>query len=199
MTGETRITYPIKALGGDRLGGYLVLGGAPERKDLTGEYFTPETEEMDAIYKAIGKLPFLYGHAMDGALKSTVVGVIDVVARDEVGLWYEAQLDRSGKYKAAIQKLAQDGALGTSSGTLPGARKVAADGRIERWPIIEGSATTSPADPAQMERPIGEIKSHFAELGLAFPEANTPGDAESRAQVAKARLGLLALLAIDTL
>lgn len=194
------ISHPVKALGGDRLGGYLVLWGTPEQKDLTGEYFTPETEELDAIFKAIGKLPYLYEHAMDGALKTAVVGVIDTLQPDEIGLWYEAQLDRSGKYKAAIQQLAKDGALGTSSGTLPGARKVAKDGRILRWPAVEGSATVSPAEPRMMERPVAEVKSHYAAIGIEFqPEMEAQGDAESRAaEVKAAKLGLLALLEIES-
>lgn len=189
----------IKMLGANRVGGYMALWGNEKAKDLDGEWFTPETEEMTNIFDAIGKLPFLYNHATDGALKSSVVGVIDVMKPDDVGLWYEAQLDQSNKYRDAIRQLVNKSVLGTSSGTLPGARRVAKSGQILRWPIIEGSATATPADSRQVsERPIAEIKSAYTAIGLDFPslEADT-GDEESRQREIAKGLGLLALLELS--
>lgn len=189
----------IKMLGANRLGGYMALWGSETTKDLDGEFFTPETEEMTAIFDTIGKLPFLYNHATDGALKTSVVGVIDTLQADDIGLWYEAQLDQSNKYKDAIRQLANKNALGTSSGTLPGARRVAKNGQILRWPVIEGSATATPADARQIaERPIAEIKSAYTAIGLDFPslEADT-GDEKSRQQEIAQKLGLLALIELS--
>jgi len=183
----------IKMLGSYRAGGYMALWGSEKEKDLDDEFFTPETEEMTTIFKAVGKLPYLYNHATDGVLKSALVGVIDVLEPDEVGLWYEAQLDKGNAYLDAIRKLTQQRMLGTSSGTLPGARKVAKNGRILRWPIVEGSMTPTPADPRQMERPIAEIKSAYSDLGLTFPEGKGAEDAR---QIAKA-LGLLRVLELS--
>lgn len=196
--GSTKnIRYPVKALGGDRLGGYLVMWGNAQQKDLTDEYFTPETEELTAIFKAMGKLPYLYEHATDGTVKTSVVGTIDLVREDSIGLWYEVQMDRASKYKQAIQRLAQQKVLGTSSGTLPGARKVASDGRILRWPIVEGSATVSPAEPRMIERPITEIKSYYAAIGLEFtPETESEGAEDARSEVT-AKLRLLTLLEME--
>jgi hypothetical protein len=190
----------IKMLGGNRLGGYMALWGSEAARDLDGEFFTPETEEMTAIFDAIGKLPFLYNHATDGALKSSVVGVIDVLAADDVGLWYEAQLKQGERYNEAIRQLVNKNMLGTSSGTLPGARRVAKNGQILRWPVIEGSATTTPADPRQVvERPIAEIKSAFSAIGLELPQLNDgKGDEESRRNEIAKHLRLLALLELES-
>jgi hypothetical protein len=190
----------IKMLGANRVGGYMALWGSESARDLDGEFFTPETEEMTAIFDAIGKLPFLYNHATDGALKSSVVGVIDVLAADDVGLWYEAQLDQSNKYREAIRQLVNKSVLGTSSGTLPGARRVAKNGQILRWPVIEGSATATPADARQVaERPIAEIKSAFTAIGLELPQLGSgKGDEESRQSEIAKRLGLLALLQLES-
>lgn len=158
----------VKALGADRIGGYAVLWGDSKSRDLTGEYFTAQTEELTSIFDAMKALPFLYHHAMDGAVKTAVVGKVDVLHRDEVGLWYEAQLAQSNKYKQAIMQLVEKGALGTSTGTLPGARKAMPNGFIARWPIVEVSGTPTPAEPRMMERPVAEIKAAYQALGLSL-------------------------------
>lgn len=189
----------IKALGANRVGGYMVLWGSEKAKDLDQEWFTPQTEEMTAVFKAMGKLPYLYNHATDGALKTSLVGTIDVMAPDDTGLWYEAQLDQNNKYMSAIQKLVKQRALGTSSGTLPGARQVAKSGQILRWPIVEGSMTPTPADPRQMQRPIAEIKSAYTAIGLDFPQLDSgKGDEESRQSEIAKGLALLALLELES-
>lgn len=189
----------IKMLGANRVGGYMMLWGSEKAKDLDQEWFTPQTEELTAVFKAMGKLPYLYNHATDGALKTSLVGTIDVMAPDDTGLWYEAQLDQNNKYMSAIQNLVKQRALGTSSGTLPGARQVAKSGQILRWPIVEGSMTPTPADPRQMQRPIAEIKSAYTAIGLDFPQLDTgKGDEESRQREIAKRLGLLALLELES-
>jgi hypothetical protein len=126
--------------------------------------------------------------------------VIDVLAADDVGLWYEAQLDQSNKYREAIRQLVSKSVLGTSSGTLPGARRVAKNGQILRWPVIEGSATATPVDARQVsERPIAEIKSAFSAIGLELPQLNDgKGDEESRQSEIAKRLKLLALLELES-
>jgi hypothetical protein len=160
-------TKAVKMLGSNRLGGYAVLWGSDSERDLDGEYFDAQTAEMTSIFEAVGKLPYLYNHAGDATIKSSVVGVVDVLEADDVGLWYEAQLDIANQYVGAIRRLVGRKALGTSSGTLPNARRVEKSGRIARWPISELSATPSPADPRQViERPLIEVKSAFQAIGL---------------------------------
>lgn len=198
---QLREPYAIKSLGGGRIGGYMALWGDEKQRDLDGEFFAPDTEELTTIFKAMGKLPWLYDHATDSLVKSTVVGKIDVMEPDDMGLWYEAQLDKSNRYYDAVQKLIAQRRLGTSSGTLPGARKVAKNGKILRWAIVEGSGTTMPADPRQVtERPIAEIKSAFSQIGILFePEsgASGTGDEKSRLETV-AKLRLLDLLSFET-
>lgn len=167
------IASAVKALGENRIGGYAVLWGDSKARDLTGEYFTPQTEELTSIFEAMKALPYLYHHAMDGAVKASVVGVVDVLQRDNIGLWYEAQLSQSNKYKQAIMQLVGKGALGTSTGTLPGARKAMPNGFIARWPIVEVSGTPTPAEPRMMERPVAEIKAAYQALGLSFHIGST--------------------------
>jgi hypothetical protein len=161
----------VKALGGNRVGGYAVLWGDATKRDLTGEFFTPETQDLETLFKAMGKLPLLYQHAADGALKTAVVGPVDVLAKDEIGLWYEAQLSMAAQYRNAIDGLIEQGVLGTSSGTLPAARKVNRQtGRIERWAIAELSLTPTPAEPRMMERPVAEVAAAFKAVGLELTD-----------------------------
>jgi hypothetical protein len=41
----------IKALGGDRIGGYAVLWGDARRRDVVGEFFTPETDDLEGPWR----------------------------------------------------------------------------------------------------------------------------------------------------
>ncbi len=152
----------LKALDDEgRIGGYLIVWGAPKRRDLQGEYFTPET---DLALDWYDRRPLLYHHGQDATLKSALVGVLDTLRADETGLWAEAQLEKRLRYFRALVGLVERGALAWSSGSLPQLREVADDGRILRWPIVEGSLTPTPAEPRQTE--IQSLKSAYAALGL---------------------------------
>jgi hypothetical protein len=176
----------VKAMPGNRLGNYLVLWGDDKQRDLYGEYFHAEkTAGLADIFNYMGgKVPALYQHGMDGQVKFSPVGVIDTMVADDIGLWTETQLDMANAYAREIQKLARKKALGASSGTLPGARKVAPDGCIIQWPIIEGSFTPTPAEPRLRDLGVAEVKAIYTEMGLEFPESQIKstdtGDAESR-------------------
>lgn len=160
----------VKRLGGNRIGHYAVLWGNPAKRDLTGEYFTRRTADLETLFRAVGRLPLLYQHTLDDQLKTSVVGLVDVLSPDDVGLWYEAQLTMAGEYRAAMEELIGAGALGTSSGTLPGARRVdRRTGEIKRWAIAELSLTPTPAEPRMMERPAAEIKAAWKAAGLRMP------------------------------
>jgi HK97 family phage major capsid protein len=146
---------------GGRVGGYLVVWGGPEQRDLQGEYFTPETELGLDWYD---QRPALYHHGLDGSVKAAVIGVIDTLRVDSTGVWAEAQLDTRQRYVRTIQKLVDKGALGWSSGSLPHLVQVADDGRIVRWPIVEGSLTPTPAEPRRTD--VRTIKSAYEALGI---------------------------------
>ena len=207
------IGEPVKALGGHRFGGYGVLWGSPDQRDLVGEWFAPDTEELDVVWRALGRIPALYSHAGDDLLKSAPVGVIDVMSADEVGLWVEGQLDLHNKYLSAIQELMERGVLFFSSGTFPRARRVGKDGKILRWPIIEVSLTPAPAEPRMLDVPVQAAKDYYNAIGLASsqvddilerfdPEAAAKGgedprpDAEAE-RIAQARLRLLKLYQME--
>lgn len=137
-----------------RIGGYLVTWGSEDQRDLYGEFFTPET--YLGLDWPLPVRPLLYHHGLDETLKvRPVIGAIDTLKADEIGLWAEAQLDMAHEYVEQIKQLIQMGVEGFSSGTLPHLLSVDANGFIRRWPIIEGSLTVTPAEPR-----------HFGGIGL---------------------------------
>jgi HK97 family phage major capsid protein len=147
--------------GAGRVGGYLVVWGSPEQRDLQGEYFTRETELGLDWYD---RRPVLYHHGLDGDLQAAVIGEIDQLKTDETGVWAEAQLDLRKRYVRTVLRLVEKGVLGWSSGSLPHLVEVADDGHIRRWPIIEGSLTPAPAEPRRTD--ARTIKSAYAALGI---------------------------------
>lgn len=134
----------IKALGDDGLiGGYLVMFGDPDNRDLQGEFFTPDTDfKLDWF----DKRPVLYQHGLDNTMKSTRIGEIVDLRMDNIGLWAEAQLDLRNAYVQKVWELAQRGTFGWSSGSLSHLVNVKGM-QIKAWPLIEGSITPTPADP----------------------------------------------------
>jgi len=152
----------------DRVGGYLVRFGGPDDRDLQGEYFTPATN-LALDWETTR--PALYHHGLDKSLKATLIGVIDTLKADGVGVWAEAQVAMSNEYWAAIAQLIQEGRIGWSSGTLPQMVEVTAEGEIKAWPIVEGSLTPTPAEPRNL---VGNMKhaSDAAILTAAYKSAD---------------------------
>jgi HK97 family phage major capsid protein len=153
----------VKALDGveGRIGGYLIVWGSAQERDLHGEYFTPQT---DLALDWYGVRPVLYHHGLNGGIRTAVIGRMDTLRTDEVGLWAEAQLDLHQRYVRAVQHLVEQGALHWSSGSLAHLAEVTPDGQIRSWPIVEGSLTPTPAEPRHTD--VHTIKSAYAALGL---------------------------------
>ena len=158
------IDLSVKAISESRVGGYAVLWGSPEKRDLAGEWFSPETEELTTIFDTLKCLPFLFHHGLDESLKTSVIGIVDELHPDEYGLWYSVQLKKSEEYTKYIKKLISSGALKTSTQTFPIARRVDKDsGKITRWPLVEITATPTPAEYRM--NPIAFLKTAYQEVG----------------------------------
>lgn len=156
------VSTAVKMLGdGGRVGGYLVVWGDDARRDLQGEYFSPETDLGLDWYP---RRPVLYQHGLDGALGPALIGQIEAMQPDSVGLWVEAQLDLRRRWALAVLDLVRQGALGWSSGSLPHLVEIEADGHIRRWPIVEGSLTPTPAEPRYTDAVA--VKMAYQALGL---------------------------------
>ncbi len=186
----------IKSLPNNRVGSYAVLWGTEDRRDLTEEYFDQSTEELTAVFDAVGRLPFIYHHGLDEEVKTKVIGVVDVLKSDSTGLWYEAQLKMADEYDEAIKQMFDDKRLKTSSQTFAVARRVnSKSGHIERWPIVEITATPTPAEhrmPAieVLKSAFDEIGSDFGEFLKRYSDDKTQGAEKARASLSITRLRL---------
>lgn len=163
----------VKALGDGRVGGYLVVFTDPSRKDLGGDYFTRETDYCLDWYPI---RPALYQHALDGTIKTAKLGDL-TVKMDDVGIWAEAQLNLADMYIRAVYRMVEAKKLGWSSGSVEHLAKKLADGRIVRWPIIEGSLTPTPAFPPiypQTTR-VTTLKAYLADLEGPSAKAEDAG------------------------
>ena len=128
----------IKSVGDARIGFYAVLFNSV---DLQGERFTPQTD-----FGIQGRIPVIYQHGQDRALKSRVLGIAEIVRADDVGLWMEAQLELRDEYERSILSMIEAGKLGVSTGAL--SHTVNREGGvIKTWWLGEVSLTPVPAEP----------------------------------------------------
>lgn len=120
------------------VGGWGVVFGG---QDLVGEHFAPDTD-FDLNY--VPNKRVYYDHALSDVKND--IGMVVKNTVEDMGVWVEAQLDRSKKYVDLILKLIDKGIIGWSSGTAE--HLVVTEGKaIKRWPIIEFSLTPTPAEP----------------------------------------------------
>lgn len=135
----------IKALGGGRVGGYLVRFTDATRPDLDGDFFTAETD-FDA--KSGDAVTVYYNHGLDPRIKRRKLGN-GTMQFDDIGVWVEAQLSMRDEYERAIYQMAEAGKLGWSSGTLPNLverEPVGKSMHVKSWPLgKDASLTPTPA------------------------------------------------------
>lgn len=149
---------PIKALSQNeadvtnssivRVGAYAVRFSGPDEKDLSGEYFTKNTDfgpnEGNGAFAMFNhgesiseKLDYLADLTF-GACKSF---------KDDIGVFIETCLDLADEYQQAIYDLICANKLAWSTGSASHVVKKAPDGQILRWPIVETSFTPMPCEP----------------------------------------------------
>lgn len=135
--------------------GYAVLF---DIQDLSGTMFTKHTDFWEGMTSDTPAL--LFDHGMDAKIGLSFVGQVRKKVVDEVGIWFEAQMDRANKYADAIAQMIRSHRMGVSTATSPHTMAVS-DGMITSWPILEISLTPTPAEP----NTIG----HLSRKSLALP------------------------------
>lgn len=168
----------LKALGDGKVGGYLVRFGTPDQPDLTGDFFTAETDyDLDG---GVGKSTVLYHHGQDATLKRRKLGRADLRI-DDAGIWMEAQLKLRDEYDRAIYGMVEAGKMGLSSGTAPHLveREYQPNGtaKITYWPLgLDASITPIPAEPRTSVVPLKS----YLDMAAPYVKALLPeGDAVS--------------------
>lgn len=140
------------------VGGYLVRFGDPQTSDLTGDFFTPDTNfgvEFPASSKTWfnHRLPVVYQDenkqaravALERELKNAEM------TRDEFGIFCRGVLDERDEYEKFLLELSEQGKLGWSSGTAAHlVKRTPVDDdkyRIDQWLLgLDASYTHMPAE-----------------------------------------------------
>lgn len=149
--------------GGLVVGGYLLLWGTPQEKDLVGDYFTPETYLALDVY---GSVPTLFHHGLDEKVGLEIIGHRLKAAPDKIGVWVEEWIDGSKKRWAWIERLLKMGKLYFSPGSAPHLVRRADDGKLLNFPVIDDTLTPIPAQPRL--RSVAEIRAIHCMAGLPW-------------------------------
>lgn len=157
-----RDVLAVKFVGKDDIKGYMTLWGDPKLVDLETEFFTNAKSVLgptDFWDKTLGSpRPLTWNHAQDKALVngSQIVGKMVEFGDDEVGRFYNAVLDRSHKYRAAVAAHIAQRNLGTSSDSAPQyvERVKMANGSVwlKQWPLFAAALTDVPCEPRMIEQ-----------------------------------------------
>lgn len=182
----------VKALreedGGVVVGGYLLLWGAPEKKDLGGDYFTPETELWLDAYKSV---PALFHHGLDQDVGLAVMGRRVAHKTDDTGAWVEDWLDKSNKFWTMVKPLLDAEALYYSPGSAPHLVKREEDGRLKSFPVVEDTLTPIPMQHRLL--PVEQIQKAYKAIGLELPQlgGDESGDSCSETEKLKAEVEIM--------
>lgn len=164
---EQPVSRALKFVGPDTIEGLAFPFDSP---DTDAESFTKATDRCLDWFPE-GR-PLLYHHGLDNAHKAQKVGrQLPEEEERAGGIWLQSQLDKNARYRKAIDRLIEEGALGYSSGAYAHLATKNARNQITRWPWIELSLTPIPAHPATLG--VHYIKSASAFLDL-FEEEEVP-------------------------
>lgn len=145
----------IKAVGNGRVEGYLVRFSTPKEPDLEGDFFSKETD-----FGIHERLPLYYHHGFDSRIKGRRIGAGNC-SKDDIGIWFEAQMDMRDEYEKMIYSMVEAGKLGYSSGAighLVDREPMGKAYHIKCWPLGEASLTPTPAEPRNMVMPVKSLQ-----------------------------------------
>lgn len=161
------------------VGAYGLRYANPKEHDLTGEWFTRETDfgpfggnGVVATFhhcQPVGEEPAVK------ALAQRVFRPVEAV-QDDIGIFVKHVLDMADDYEAAVAELVKAGKLIWSSGTASHmVLKEEDSGEIKRWHILEWAYTPTPAEPRLPK--IAPLKSvRFETISLNIPAGEQPDD-----------------------
>jgi cation transport regulator ChaB len=166
MATAGKSSLALKSTGPDTVEGLAIPF---DSYDTDRETFTKSTDLCLEWFGKSGR-PLLYDHGLDepGAL---VVGRQEDFEERADGLWAQSQLKRNTRYRKAIDRLIDEGALGYSTGAMQHLAKKNAKGEITRWPWVELSMTPIPAHPATL---LHYVKSSDAIAHLEAVDMDVP-------------------------
>ncbi len=170
----------VKLDNGDvKLSGYLIRFGDSTKTDLTGDYFTKNTDFGEAVLS-----DGWFNHRMPVKHKGKQVTYAEQLPdvslkKDDIGVFAEIILGARNEYEKMIAELGIQKALGWSSGTAPhlvDRKQIGSATEITRWKLgLDASLTPTPAEYRNSVIPI---------KSLITPEAAS-ADKSDQTQVTK--------------
>lgn len=145
-------------------GAYGVLFTGPKEHDLEKDFFNKDTDFW--LEDGAGNSAVLWAHGTDPAIgKKRIDNGWASLKKNDAGVWMEVQLQKRNEYEEAIQKLAEKGKLGVSSGTASHLvqrepTKQGPDGvtHVKQWPLgLDMSPTPTPAEPRTKVKPLKSV------------------------------------------
>lgn len=173
------VAFSGDAIKSDKLGtvsGYLVRFGSPKVTDLEGDFFTKST---DYGFPSDQEVPInlYWNHGMDRKVGKRPIGT-GFAKADDIGIWYQAQIDMADEYATGIARMAKAGKLGFSSGAASHMVERKAVGRaneIIRWTIAEASVTPTPAEYRNVVKSVKDMDyMEDMEMEMVSPVDQTP-------------------------
>lgn len=174
----------VKFVARDQIRHPVFLWGNPEKTDLEREYFTRETDFWDVV---IGKSvrPLTWDHAQDPDFKADpLIGKTIEWEDNDIGRFAVSVLEKSHKYRKAIDELIEKKALGSAAIATPiiGASSDSAPQYVQRvpvgkstwlsrWPWFATALTPVPCEP-RMIGSDGKGVEFLKSLGVQLPDAN---------------------------
>ncbi len=187
----------IKAVGDWELEVLAIPYGGPNKgRDAQGEYFSEETNlYLDKFDNPI--VSYYHGFDPDGYPQGEPEEIGEVLSRESKsdGLWVRVLLDKASQYAQRVWEAAKEGLARASSGTIEHIRRVARDGLITHWPLVElalfdTEGSRQPANDYAVAIPV--MKAAYKQAGRDWPEIQGPKvEAEAERQSAKTDLGLV--------
>ncbi|RYX81048.1 hypothetical protein EON83_25825 [bacterium] len=172
------------------LEGYGVVfdtSGNPEARDLSGQYFSAKTylgpQNGDGACGTFHHMLPIKG--MPAEVADHLFAPIKA-NRDDVGLFVQIVCDMSDDYEAAVYKMGKAGKLGFSSGTAAHMIKVADDGEILRWPIVEMALTPTPCEPRARATAMKALEAETGSEAMAVFASEFKAIFESQEQAEEA-------------
>lgn len=141
----------LKSTGDGKFAGYLVRFSSADSPDLSGQFFTKET---DFGFTDTLKSPVYFNHRLPLKTKDgnfvevkSVIGEA-VLSMDDEGVLIDAIVYNRKKYEQVINKAGKAKHLGWSSGTAKHLVDIDEDGNIKKWPLgLDASLTPIPCEP----------------------------------------------------
>ena len=143
----------MKALGGGKVGGYLVRFSTDADPDLEGEFFTKDTDFGDAA-----TAPVYYQHGLDEVLEKAQDWQAPLTRLTNLAYGLRRSSTCATSMKKFIYDMAEKGKMGWSSGTAGHLIDREQRGKavwLKSWPLgLDDTLTPIPAEPRNTAVPL---------------------------------------------